>query len=395
MRRDCSNPVSKVYLQQGDAAQGAANLQALKNFGVLTPDLVSFSRSQSQLSQPAGQKNGRSEEGMEPTTSQNAEKSHKNGSSDVETSSSGSSKTSVAINIDELTACCLAEPGDNGKYICCPRRASGIHLSNQLREICVMKRFPFVYNSSRRHYYLCLYHRRIIKHEPKLGRNESLKKRNLSKYEADLTMTPGEKLEMLDDPLLRPDEAMPKFRRSNAYLRELEMKAKLTKQKRKKAGEESEQSESDDSGDDGEDRPRRSARHANATPVSSVDVLVGKVVRKEKLKKPMKEGKLSKSDEKSGQEEEPEGSTPSEVPMKILPANTLRRYKKAFQLPHRSGTNTKMQLLEGVSEHLASLNVPAHETIAQFLFTVKTRKNKLDFPLSNDNAESLIGHYIP
>ncbi|VDK38415.1 unnamed protein product [Gongylonema pulchrum] len=67
-------------------------------------------------------------------------------------------------------------------------------------------------------------------------------------------------------------------------------------------------------------------------------------------------------------------------PFQLLSAASLRRYKKFFNLPHRSSTNTKQQLLEGVSEHFHNLEVPAYETIASFLYTAKFNKNKIDYP---------------
>lgn len=50
-------------------------------------------------------------------------------------------------NLNELTACCIAEPGGGGRYVTCARPASGIPLDDKLREMSVLKRFPFVYNS--------------------------------------------------------------------------------------------------------------------------------------------------------------------------------------------------------------------------------------------------------
>lgn len=37
---------------------------------------------------------------------------------------------------------------------------------------------------------------------------------------------------------------------------------------------------------------------------------------------------------------------PLQVPFHALSATTLRRYKKYFNLPHRSSTNTKQQVLK-------------------------------------------------
>ncbi|EJW84346.1 hypothetical protein WUBG_04740 [Wuchereria bancrofti] len=74
---------------------------------------------------------------------------------------------------------------------------------------------------------------------------------------------------------------------------------------------------------------------------------------------------------------------PLQVPFHALSATTLRRYKKYFNLPHRSSTNTKQQLLEGILEHFETIDAPAFETIAHFLHIAKTHKNKLDYPTAD------------
>uniref|UniRef100_A0A914SBU4 Uncharacterized protein n=1 Tax=Parascaris equorum TaxID=6256 RepID=A0A914SBU4_PAREQ len=113
---------------------------------------------------------------------------------------------------NELMRCCIAEKVDKGVYECCPRKASGIWLSETLRESSALKRFPFVYNTAKRHYYVCLYHRRVIRNEPALAKGESLRSRELSKYEQDMEANEEELKEIADDPLFnrngKHDEVM-------------------------------------------------------------------------------------------------------------------------------------------------------------------------------------------
>ncbi|KAI3409984.1 hypothetical protein GPALN_006350 [Globodera pallida] len=64
-----------------------------------------------------------------------------------------------------------------------------------------------------------------------------------------------------------------------------------------------------------------------------------------------------------------------------LSATALRRYKKFFNLPNRSGASSKAQLLEGINEHFEdSIHVDPAETAAQFLYTIYKKRNKLDYP---------------
>lgn len=54
---------------------------------------------------------------------------------------------------------------------------------------------------------------------------------------------------------------------------------------------------------------------------------------------------------------------------------------------------TCLQLLEGINEHLSSIQVPPHEIIAQFLYSCKMRRNKLDYPSVADATETVPGHF--
>lgn len=53
------------------------------------------------------------------------------------------------------------------------------------------------------HYYICLYHRRMIRHEKPLKLGESLSSRDLSVYEQQTSFTADELLEINEDPLLK------------------------------------------------------------------------------------------------------------------------------------------------------------------------------------------------
>ncbi|KAL3084940.1 hypothetical protein niasHS_010009 [Heterodera schachtii] len=69
-----------------------------------------------------------------------------------------------------------------------------------------------------------------------------------------------------------------------------------------------------------------------------------------------------------------------------LSATTLRRYKKFFNLPNRSGANSKAQLLEGINDHFESIPVDLAETAAHFLDTIYKKRNRLDYPNNIENS---------
>ncbi|KAH7728573.1 Histone deacetylase complex subunit SAP30 [Aphelenchoides avenae] len=68
----------------------------------------------------------------------------------------------------------------------------------------------------------------------------------------------------------------------------------------------------------------------------------------------------------------------------LLSAVAIRRYKKFFKLPNRSGANPKNQaslwLLDGIHDHAESVPVDASGTAAYFLHVLRNKKNRLDHP---------------
>lgn len=316
-------------------------------------------------------------------------------------SSSTSSTSTEPLSLQEMSACCIAEKNADGTYTACMRPNCGIWLSERLRELSIIKRLPFAYNSSRRHYYICLYHRRVIRKEPGLRRGEPFAKRNTSKYEEDLTLTPKELQEVDDDPLLK--DVMRYRTASLSSQTDEEPGLKRTRKDGKSSDSTQSTAESDsDEPEYTEERPRRSARNiSNGSGTSSTPVANGstkdKLAQKEKSSgKEVKSGSVKEElasseelefDEHDDGEDEDE---PAEVPLKVLSATTLRRYKKFFKLSHRSGTNTKQQLLEGVCDHFTSISLPVKDTITYFIYSAKTHRNKLDYPNSSSSTESFV-----
>lgn len=66
-----------------------------------------------------------------------------------------------------------------------------------------------------------------------------------------------------------------------------------------------------------------------------------------------------------------------EVDLFQLQVNTLRRYKRHYKLQTRPGFN-KAQLAETVSRHFRNIPVNEKETLAYFIYMVKTNKSRLD-----------------
>uniref|UniRef100_A0A8D2JKS9 SAP30 like n=1 Tax=Sciurus vulgaris TaxID=55149 RepID=A0A8D2JKS9_SCIVU len=60
-----------------------------------------------------------------------------------------------------------------------------------------------------------------------------------------------------------------------------------------------------------------------------------------------------------------------------LQVNTLRRYKRHYKLQTRPGFN-KAQLAETVSRHFRNIPVNEKETLAYFIYMVKSNKSRLD-----------------
>ncbi|KAK2494056.1 hypothetical protein MC885_020601 [Smutsia gigantea] len=64
-------------------------------------------------------------------------------------------------------------------------------------------------------------------------------------------------------------------------------------------------------------------------------------------------------------------------PLISLQVNTLRRYKRHYKLQTRPGFN-KAQLAETVSRHFRNIPVNEKETLAYFIYMVKSNKSRLD-----------------
>uniref|UniRef100_A0A0R3RHV6 SAP30_Sin3_bdg domain-containing protein n=1 Tax=Elaeophora elaphi TaxID=1147741 RepID=A0A0R3RHV6_9BILA len=269
---------------------------------------------------------------------------------EAEETSSDDSESSGDTNWSELDqaaleakACCCLATITGGKVMACGRPAFGIHFGNKLRQKALKKNLPFAYNKGRGHWYTCLFHYRVIMHEPKLRPNEKFEARDLTKYLA---------AEVTDDEF-------------QSYMKDYEQlmaTREMQKKKKKKKG-----------------RPGTSGGDAETSDdeTPSVGALTGIwpfMSTNFHTMKPDEEVNASPSGEG------PTTSTPLQVPFHALSATTLRRYKKYFNLPHRSSTNTKQQLLEGIMEHFETIDAPAFETVAHFLHIAKTHKNKLDYP---------------
>lgn len=66
-----------------------------------------------------------------------------------------------------------------------------------------------------------------------------------------------------------------------------------------------------------------------------------------------------------------------EVDLFQLQVNTLRRYKRHYKLQTRPGFN-KAQLAETVSRHFRNIPVNEKETLAYFIYMVKSNRSRLD-----------------
>ncbi|XP_074619712.1 histone deacetylase complex subunit SAP30L-like isoform X2 [Acropora palmata] len=67
----------------------------------------------------------------------------------------------------------------------------------------------------------------------------------------------------------------------------------------------------------------------------------------------------------------------TEVDFCQLQVNTLRRYKRHYKLQTRPGLN-KSQLVESIQKHFKMIPCPEKETLAYFIYMIKTHKSKLD-----------------
>ena len=70
------------------------------------------------------------------------------------------------------------------------------------------------------------------------------------------------------------------------------------------------------------------------------------------------------------------GDQPS-VDLSTLQMNTLRRYKRHYRVQTRPGIN-KSQLADSLLNHFRGIHVDEKETIAFFIYMVKSNRNKLD-----------------
>uniref|UniRef100_A0A8C6XRK7 SAP30 like n=1 Tax=Naja naja TaxID=35670 RepID=A0A8C6XRK7_NAJNA len=69
-----------------------------------------------------------------------------------------------------------------------------------------------------------------------------------------------------------------------------------------------------------------------------------------------------------------------------LQVNTLRRYKRHYKLQTRPGLN-KAQLAETVSRHFRNIPVNEKETLAYFIYMVKSNKSRLDQKTESSKLE--------
>lgn len=272
-------------------------------------------------------------------------------------SSSDDSESSGDTNWSELeqvavaakVCCCLATV-TGGKALACGRPAFGIWFSNKLRQMALKKNLPFAYNKTRGHWYTCLFHYRIITHEPKLKSNENYETRNLTKY-LSLEVTEDEYHSFKNDPLTR------------SYMKDYQQLMATRETQRKKKRKKGRPGASGGDAETSDDETPRIGSLTGIWPFMSTNFHT--MIPEEEV-----------SDSLSGQG----CSSPLQVPFHALSATTLRRYKKYFNLPHRSSTNTKQQLLDGILDHFETIDAPAFETVAHFLHIAKTHRNKLDYP---------------
>nr|XP_048293520.1 histone deacetylase complex subunit SAP30L [Myodes glareolus] len=83
-----------------------------------------------------------------------------------------------------------------------------------------------------------------------------------------------------------------------------------------------------------------------------------------------------KTSDDGGDSPEHDADTP-EVDLFQLQVNTLRRYKRHYKLQTRPGFN-KAQLAETVSRHFRNIPVNEKETLAYFIYMVKSNRSRLD-----------------
>ncbi|VDK52488.1 unnamed protein product [Anisakis simplex] len=281
---------------------------------------------------------------------------------------------------NERLKCCIAEyKSDVELYECCDRHASPIWLSDKLRRICTLKRFPFVYNTARRHYYVCLYHRRLIVNEPALDtRNDSLKNRDLSVYEQLSAFDEDELIEIDDDPINK--QSLRKMSDASSTVDDASDESVQIKYRKCSIGKEV--------NDESMEMPvTEDTDKATGGMISSqedrVMVISGDNGDDVVELSTANENNTSKCDDNL---QSSSSANTVHIPFNALSAASLRRYKKHFKLSHRSGASTKQQLLDGVAEHFSTLQVPITETAACLLYMIRINNNKLDTAVSNQSS---------
>ncbi|KAK6100688.1 SAP30 zinc-finger family protein [Brugia pahangi] len=248
-----------------------------------------------------------------------AEEEAEETSSDDSESSGETNWSELDQSILEAKACCCLATLTGGKAIACGRPAFGIWFSNKLRQKALKKNLPFAYNKGRGHWYTCLFHYRIIMHEPKLKPNEKYEARDLTKYLA-VEVTEDEFQAFKNDPLTR------------SYMKDYEqlMATRETQRKKKKKG-----------------RPGTSG-----------------------------------GDAESDDETPSIGALTGIWPFMSTNFHTMKGDEEVNASPSGEGPTTSA-LLEGILEHFETIDAPAFETIAHFLHIAKTHKNKLDYPTAD------------
>ncbi|CAG9540401.1 unnamed protein product [Cercopithifilaria johnstoni] len=240
-------------------------------------------------------------------------------SSDSSESSDGTNWSELDQDALEAKACCCLATLTGRKAMACGRPAFGIYFSNKLRQKALKKNLPFAYNKGRGHWYTCLFHYRVIMHEPKLKPNEKYEARDLTKY---LTgeVTEDEFQAFKNDPLTR------------SYMKDYEQ------------------------------------------------LMATREMQKKKKKKKGRPGVNGGDAETSDDETPSVGALTGIWPFMSTNFHTMKPDEEVNASPSGEGS-TSSTLLEGIMEHFETIDAPAFETIAHFLHIAKTHKNKLDYPI--------------
>ncbi|KAI1731070.1 sin3 binding region of histone deacetylase complex subunit SAP30 domain-containing protein [Ditylenchus destructor] len=219
--------------------------------------------------------------------------------------------------------------------------------TKQLVDVVARKHFPFYFLPQKKSHMICLAHRRMILNAPKF--NENTYKLNFAQYEVSeqkemhefvdkFVIYEQEKNETIMDSSNKPSTSqMPNGSNKRAMT-----EAYNNLWKRYRAY---------------EDEHAEFPAPKNGSNVNT-----------------LRKGQISNKRREKDIDAEPK------INFEGLPAVALRRYKKFFKLPHRSGVTSKSQLLEGIREHIESVPVNQAETAAYFMYTLRNKKNRLDHP---------------